>query len=286
MTPTAAVIIPHYDDSTRLARCLAALAPQLTPEVEVVVVDNASPQPPDDIVAAHPGLRLVREPAKGAAAARNRGVAETTADRLYFLDCDCVPEPDWLATADATELTGRVIGGRITLFDETPVPRSGAEGFEAVFAFDNKGYIEEKGFSVTANLLTTRDVFVATGPLIVGLSEDLDWCHRATAAGFELRYEPALTVAHPTRSDWTALRRKWHRLTAEGYGVNGSSPAARAKWAVKALAMPLSILAHAPRVLRHPDLSGAERRAALATLIRLRLTRMVWMLRQGAGLGI
>jgi hypothetical protein len=49
----------------------------------------------------------------------------------------------------------------------------------------------------------------------------------------------------------------------------------------KALAMPASILAHAPRVLTHPGLHGAaERLAALATLARLRLQRGVWMLRQ------
>ena len=38
----AAVIIPHYNDVTRLLRCLAALAPQLDERVDVLVVDNGS----------------------------------------------------------------------------------------------------------------------------------------------------------------------------------------------------------------------------------------------------
>lgn len=283
--PEAAVIIPHFNDAVRLMRCLEALMPTLprvgSGTVEVVVVDNGSTQPLDAVRAAHPGLRIVTEPRKGAAMARNRGVAETTAPRLFFLDCDCVPAPDWLQTALRVAGLGDVVGGTVTLFDETPGPRSGAEAFETVFAFDNAGYIAHKGFSVTANLLTRRDVFAAVGPLVPGLSEDLDWCRRATARGYSLVHAPDLAVAHPTRADWAALERKWRRLTEEGFGVNGSSAARRAAWALRAAAMPASILAHAPRVLTHPDLHGpGERQAALATLARLRLRRAGWMLGQ------
>lgn len=276
-TPRAAVVIPHHDDAARLARCLDALMPQVPGDVEVVVVDNASPRAPR---VAHSRARLVVEPAKGAAVARNRGVAETTAPVLLFLDCDCVPDGDWLATALAAARRADVVGGAVTLFDETPPPRSGAQAFETVFAFDNRAYIERKGFSVTANLVTRRAVFDATGPFVPGLSEDLDWCRRAVARGFALAYAPDLRVAHPTRADWPALARKWRRLTDEGFAVNGRGAGARLRWAAKALAMPLSVAAHAPRVLRHPALSGAERMRALGTLARLRLARMRWMLGQ------
>lgn len=282
MSPAAAIIIPHYNDVARLRRCLAALMPQIDSRFEVVVVDNGSIEDLGPVRRAHPDLRIVSEPQKGAANARNRGVAETSAPLLLFLDCDCVPAPDWLAAALVAATKGDLVGGRVDVFDETPPPRSGAEAFEAVFAFDNKGYVETKGFSVTANLVTRRDVFLATGPFIHGLSEDLDWCRRATAKGFRLAYDDALRVSHPTRSDWPALARKWRRLTEEGFGVNGHTPARRAVWAGRALAMPLSVLAHAPRVLRHPALTGAERLRALATLARLRLMRMVWMLGQAA----
>lgn len=277
----AAVIIPHYNDMTRLMRCLAALWPQLTPEVEVLVVDNGSTEDLAPLHAAYPDLRIVTETTKGAANARNHGVAETSAPRLFFLDCDCVPDADWLATALRIASRADLIGGRIDVFDETPPPRSGAQAFETVFAFDNRAYVERKGFSVTANLLTRRDVFEATGPFVHGLSEDLDWCHRAGTRGYRLVYADELRVSHPSRSDWPALIRKWRRLTEEGFGVNGQGLAARLKWSAKALAMPLSVLAHLPSVLRHPALqSGLERRRAARTLARLRFTRMGWMLRQ------
>ena len=280
-TPVAAVIIPHYNDGARLRRCLAALMPQMRPDVELVVVDNGSTEDLSDLQSLYPDLNMVVEATKGAAAARNRGVAETTAAALFFLDCDCVPGRDWLETALSIRSTGDVIGGQISVFDETPAPRSGAEAFEAVFAFDNRAYIEQRGFSVTANLLTRRDVFESTGPMIVGLSEDLDWCHRATKAGFSLIYVGDLQVAHPSRSDWNALARKWRRLTAESHGVHQSAGHSALKWAMRALLMPASALVHSIKVLRHKELAnGTERLRGLSTLWRLRLTRMIWMLRQ------
>lgn len=275
----AAIIIPHFDDAARLQRCLAALVPQLRSGVEVVVVDNNSPTRPDLPAA----LRLVIEPQKGAANARNRGVAETTAPLLFFLDSDCVPAANWLDTALDASARADLVGGTVTVFDETPPPRSGAEAFETVFAFDNRGYIEKEGFSVTANLLTRRDIFEAVGGFRDGLSEDLDWCHRARAAGYRIVHAPDLQVSHPSRSDWPALERKWRRITRESFGVNGNGALARLKWALRALAMLPSIAAHAPRILRDARLARGEKFAALGTLARQRLTRMAWMLRQAAG---
>lgn len=277
----AAIIIPHFNDVTRLMRCLETLAPQLDARCELVVVDNGSTDDLAPVRAAYPDLRIVTEAKKGAAEARNRGVAETTAERLFFIDSDCVADPDWIATAFGVAGQGDLVGGHVLVFDETPPPRSGAEAFETVFAFDFRRYIEEKGFSGTGNLLTRRDVYEATGPFIAGLSEDLDWCRRATAKGYSLVYAERLRVGHPSRQDWAALSRKWRRLTEEGFGVNGASLPARLRWGAKALLMPVSILAHLPKVLRHPELNGAtERRRAVCTLARLRLARMGWMLRQ------
>ncbi|PWJ12894.1 glycosyltransferase family 2 protein [Jannaschia seohaensis] len=277
--PELAIIIPHRDDHARLARCLEALTarPEALEGVEIVVADNGSVPPPE--IGAAP-VRLVHAPRPGAAHARNAGVAATRAPRLAFLDADCVPQPGWLAHARALPVEGAVVGGRIDLFDETPPPRSGAEAFERVFAFRQRAYIERHGFSVTANLLTTRAVFEMTGPFRAGLSEDKDWCHRAVAAGARLRYDDALAVAHPARSDWPALAGKWRRLTQEGFGLTDGSARARLGWGLRALAMPFSVAAHAPRVLRHPGLAAGERGRALATLARLRLARCGWMLAQ------
>ena len=316
-TPDIAVVVPHYNDPARLAKCLAALEEEGFAGAEVVVVDNGSDRapPPPELVAAHPAIRFLVEPAPGAAMARNAGVAATTAPNLLFVDADCVPCPGWLAAARAAVGAAELVGGHVGVFDETPPPRSGAEAFEAVFAFDFRTYIERQGFSGAGNLLTTRAVFEDVGGFRAGVSEDKDWTQRAVARGHRLVYRAEMAVLHPSRPDWPALERKWRRLTDESWGLHlaewgaagetdpaggagaagpaedgsgrgapaprGARLGARAAWAGRALLMPASVLAHLPRVLRAPALDGpGERARAAGTLARLRLARMAWMLRQ------
>ena len=282
--PDAAIIIPHYNDTERLLRCLAVLMPSVSAcraGIEVVVVDNASTQSLEPVRAVYPDLRILTEPEKGAAAARNRGARETTAPYLFFLDADCVPYPDWVETALRVKSRADVVGGQVSVFDETPGPRSGAEAFETVFAFDNRSYIEKKGFSGTGNLLTRRDVFEAVGDFRPGMSEDMDWGDRVKAKGFTMVYEHALHVEHPTRSTWQALRHKWRRINAENFGLIDGGPASRLKWSLRGVAMLPSILVHGLRILRTPRLRGAREKAvAIGTLARLRILRCGWMLRQ------
>jgi GT2 family glycosyltransferase len=278
-----AVIVPHYNDPIRLGTCLAALAPQLAgrPDIECVVVDNDSPCDLNPLKTAYPGIRFITELQKGAAAARNRGVSETSAPALLFLDSDCVPAPDWLVTALGLCGRAEVIGGRVDTFDETPPPRTGPEAFETVFAFHQKDYIQRKGFSVTANLLTSRAIFEDVGPLRVGLSEDIDWCWRARAKGHRLIYADELAVSHPTRSDWPGMMKKLRRTTDELFFLNGTSPSARMKWLARSLAVLLSGPAQIATVLASPRLSGlGERSRGAGALLRLRAMRSFWMMRQ------
>lgn len=282
--PRAAVIIPHYNDVARLARCLERLMAADTDGTEIVVVDNGSTQPMEALRAAHPAVRFITEPQKGAAVARNRGVRETTAPWLFFLDADCLPAPDWLAVARTHAAGGEagadIIGGRVDVFDETPPPRSGAQAFETVFAFHCRDYVTRKGFSVTANMLTRRDVFLATGDFVNGLPEDREWCQRARRRGYGLRYDDALRVAHPTRTDWAALVRKWRRLSEESYALHRAEGGSRAAWGVTALATLVSGLTDLPKVIAHPALALAERARGAGVLVRLRALRAVWMARQ------
>lgn len=285
--PEIAIIIPHYNDVVRLERCLSALMENDLSGCEVIVVDNGSTQSLTEIQKKFPDIRFVIEREKGAAAARNRGVQETSAPQLMFIDADCLPAPDWVTVGRRVANRADLIGGRVEVFDETPPPRSGAEAFEAVFAFDFQNYIEVQGFSGTGNLITRRDVFEDVGPFRGGVSEDRDWSFRATAKGYKLIYEDGLRVGHPSRQDWPALRGKWRRITQEMFGQTGGSAMARVSWALKGLMMPASILAHLPKILRSQVLSDSrDRWRAVVTLIRLRLLRMVWMLRQAFGLKI
>lgn len=285
--PDISVIIPHFNDVERLELCLTELMKNDIARAEFLVVDNNSSNPPDRLHTAFPVVRFLSEVEKGAGPARNRGVMESRAPVLAFIDADCVPAHDWLTVARRVAPNADLIGGRVDVFEETPPPRSGAEAFEKVFAFDFKTYIEIKGFSGSGNLVTTRAVFEDVGPFRTVVSEDSDWSYRATAKGYRLIYEDALKVSHPSRADWPALRQKWRRLMQESFALELTARPelqARFRWGLKALAMPVSALVHLPKVLFSPKLDtlGERLRGAL-TLIRLRCLRMVWMLRQAFG---
>jgi glycosyltransferase involved in cell wall biosynthesis len=280
-SPDVSVIIPHYNDQVRLRRCLTELFANEVCAAEIIVVDNGSPEPLDAVAADFPSARFFIEREKGAGPARNRGVAESRGRILAFLDADCVPDPDWLETVRRVAAQADVVGGRVSVFDETPPPRTGAQAFEAVFAFRVQSYIVLNQSAITANLVTSRRVFDHVGPFGNGISEDTEWTKRAVAKGHSLLYADDLHVSHPSRTDWEALQRKWRRLTDESYALAKMSGRPRIRWVCKALLMPASIIVHLPRVLFSPALNGSrERLAAAMMLARLRMVRMAWMLKQ------
>lgn len=282
--PEISVIIPHYNDLTRLDRLLKALTETQPPDAEIVVADNDSTVDLSPVKAAYPTVRFLTEPENGAAAARNRGVAETSAPMLFFIDADCVPDPDWIE-AGRRALKGReVVGGFVGVFDETPPPRSGAEALETVLAFNFERYIKREGFTGAGNMLTWRPVFEAVGGFRGGMSEDIDWSHRARARGFSITYAPEVRVLHPTRQDWPALKRKWRRLTVEMYHLRDGTKRQNLAWGFRALMVLGSPVRDIPKFLTTPKLAnGRERWRGILTLIALRGLRAAWMLRQAFG---
>lgn len=275
-----AVIIPHYNDVVRLQRCLEALVPQCDETIEIVVSDNNSTVFLGNVKAAFPSVRFVVQTQAGAGPARNLGVAETTAPWLAFIDADCIAAPDWLDVARRIVRDGQVIGGRVDVFAETPPPMTGAEAFEYVFAFKTRAYLKRDNFLASASLVTSRTVFDTVGGFRADVSEDKDWSQRAAQAGVTLAYIDDFAVSHPSRQDWAALCRKWRRLTSESYLLHRAADGSRLSWALRAVAMIPSIAVHAPQILGASGLNGGEKGRALVTLGRLRLSRMVWMLRQ------
>jgi len=273
--PAVSVIIPHYDDLDRLGLCLQALAQQTFAEpFETIVVDNASPLPRSTIKACVAGrARLIICDEKGAGPARNAGIAASNAPILAFLDSDCRPAPEWLAGGVAALERYDFVGGRMELLtaegDIAPV-----EAFEKVFAFRNEKYVSRDRFTVTANLFAKRAVFDAVGGFKPAVSEDVEWSHRALAAGFRLGYAPAARVGHPARRNWAELAAKWRRTTREAYALARTQKAGRVRFLVRNWAVLASVVPHAATVLRSPALRGRrERIGALRVLVAIRVFR-------------
>jgi GT2 family glycosyltransferase len=277
--PMVSVIVPHYRDFERLALCLEALHRQTYPSdrFEIIVADNGSPEGEPALEAAvRSRARHVIVPDKGAGLARNGGVALARGEILAFIDSDCIAEPDWLVEGVRALSTGDLVGGRVRVMIERPDAPRPVEAFEAVFAFDNERYVKQLGFTVTANLFCPKTLFEDVGGFRVGMSEDLEWSHRARDAGLRLVYAERAVVAHPARASWEELVRKWKRLNAETFTLHEGRRAHRLRWILRNSLLPASALAHTPKVLASPALtSWRQRWDALTVLYRLRCWRLV-----------
>lgn len=98
---TVSVVIPNYNQERTLPACLAAVAAQTVKPVDVVVADDASTDRSRE-VAERSGCVLVELPVnRGAAAARNAGVAASSGDIIFFIDSDIVLAPDAIEHAVA-----------------------------------------------------------------------------------------------------------------------------------------------------------------------------------------
>lgn len=96
--PLFSVIIPLYNKASYVRKAIESVIEQTYKEWELVVVDDGSIDGSGDIVKAiHDNrIRLVRQDNAGVSAARNRGVAESTAPYICFLDADDWWEPTFL----------------------------------------------------------------------------------------------------------------------------------------------------------------------------------------------
>lgn len=88
--PAVSVVIPLYNKEATIGRALESVFRQTVQDFEIIVVNDGSRDRSRQIVDAFqdPRLRLIDQPNSGAAAARNRGIAEAHSELVAFLDAD------------------------------------------------------------------------------------------------------------------------------------------------------------------------------------------------------
>ena len=95
--PTISVIIPAYNRARDLPGAVASVMAQTYPALEILIVDDGSSDGTEEVVSELDApIRYWRQENQGAAAARNRGLAEATGDLVAFLDVDDRWVPDKL----------------------------------------------------------------------------------------------------------------------------------------------------------------------------------------------
>jgi GT2 family glycosyltransferase len=229
------VLLPTFRRPHHLPLTLEALAVQ-DPGVpwELVVVDND----PEGTGARYveqlrPAftvpVRYLIEPRRGAAAARNRGIAEARGEVVAMLDDDVLPQPDWLQQLVEPILSGRAdgAGGRVLLDPAVATPRWFRRdllgGLLSHFdPADSERQLVDDEFVVTANAAFRLADVRAMGGFDAALgphgsrhmvNDDLQLVRDLRLAGARLVYAPAAAVQHELpverlRLLWL-LRRAW-----------------------------------------------------------------------------
>ena len=96
--PLVSVVIPHYGGTDILGECLTSLNKCSYPNLEIIVVDNASPDGSVQFIKTNfPGINLIQsEYNRGFAGGCNFGAQHTTGEYLLILNNDTIHEPDWI----------------------------------------------------------------------------------------------------------------------------------------------------------------------------------------------
>ncbi|MBO9648263.1 MAG: glycosyltransferase family 2 protein [Variovorax sp.] len=127
--PEFSVVIPCYKQAHLLAAAIeSALAQARDVDVEVIVVDDGSPDNASEVATRYEGVIVIRQPNAGLCAARNRGILRSSGKFLLFLDSDDYLRPGMLAAAarafaESDELD--VVHGYADVVDEAEKRSSG-----------------------------------------------------------------------------------------------------------------------------------------------------------------
>ena len=253
--PDFSVIVPVYEQWEMIPPLLECLGAQTLSQhlFEVILVDNGSTRfaPPQELPE---GVQVYRCVTPGSYAARNYGVQKAVAPWLAFIDADCRPRRDWLATLREAALTsssgGCLFAGRVEVTaGEGRTTRYGI--YDVLKGIPQEIYVA-RGYAATANLLVPRCVFESLGGFDEGRFSggDADFCRRARRAGACLRFVAGACVSHSVRTSRAALVLKARRI--KGAQVSSGGLWLRLGWFVRTFLPPVHLYARYLRTVGCP----------------------------------
>lgn len=101
--PQVSVVVPSYNAARFLPLAIESILAQSAPPHEVIVVDDGSTDDTSAVLATldAASVRVIHQPNRGPAAARNTGIAAAAGELIALLDADDIALPQRLATQTA-----------------------------------------------------------------------------------------------------------------------------------------------------------------------------------------
>jgi glycosyltransferase involved in cell wall biosynthesis len=193
------LLIPAFNEERHIADCLEALCNQDYPlsQIEVIIVDNGSSDGTLEVAKSFMNkLDIVIRvaPNVSIAALRNLAVDIATADKLAFLDSDCVVAPNWLSLAASllAKHPDSIIGA---FYAAPPDANWSARLWHQYVHRPRTGPVS---YVPSSNLILSRSTFKDIEGFNEQLktNEDSHICAKARAEGHSILAFPALAVIH------------------------------------------------------------------------------------------
>ena len=201
--PAASIVIPTLGRVAYLEVTLDSLASQDADEpFEVLVVDDAAADATRQACERR-GVRCVGHPERrGANAARNTGLRQTTGELVIFVDDDVDAPPGWLrAYLEGARRHERAdaFGGPIRPRLEGNAPRACGREDPPITTLDLGGADRECDVVWSANMAGRRSAFERIGEFdesLQGGGEEQEWLERLRASGGRVVYLAGAGLDH------------------------------------------------------------------------------------------
>ncbi len=225
--PYFSVIIPTYERPAQLSKCLESITRLDYPKnnFEVIVVDDGSKNPPEEIVNSYLdrlNIRLFTQVNAGPAGARNTGAKKAKGEFLAFTDDDCEPDPNWLKAFEAEFKRDPEIflgGYTINALPQNPYSTASQELINYLYSYYNSDKNNAKFFA-SNNIAVKADLFKKIGGFDVttlrATAEDREICDRWIYNGYKMTYTTQAIVYH---SHDLSLTQFWRQHFNYGRGA-------------------------------------------------------------------
>lgn len=276
--PGIDVVVPARDAAATLPACLDGLEAAGFAPYDIVVCDDGSRDGTAAIAAAR-GVGLVRTDGRGAAVARNAGVAAGAAPVILFVDADVVAHADMRARIADFFATHADHAGVIGSYDDAPPAPGRLSRIRNLLHH----HVHQNGGGDVPSFWTgcgaiRRADFVAAGGFEPGHPlEDVALGLALARAGRKVRLAPAIQCTHlkrwtlrsMIRADLLARALPWSRMLLDPR--NAAVPAALNAGMAGKLAVALAGLAAAalPALFLAPATAAAAAALALGGLVAL-----------------
>ncbi len=210
MASEIAVIVPVFNRPAELAELLDSLVAQTWKGFEVIVVDDGSTEPSEEVVNKYRdklSIRYFYKENSGPGQSRNYGCKKTLADFFVFFDSDCVAPEGYMESLKSHIGELDTFGGPDRAHPSfTDVQKAISY---AMTSFFTTGGIRggsksaEKFHPRSFNMGFTRRVFEKTGGFsAMRFGEDIDLSIRIFHEGFRVKLIPECYVYHKRRTDF------------------------------------------------------------------------------------